>query len=378
MELTPGQRAVVEHDAERGPCRVVGGFGSGLSTALRARADTLRAAGGRPLLLEHGGVVSFALDVLRRHGRPVSLLGGGEQAALVATLLDEPLRSVAAEVADAVVGFQASFLGDEELRVHADAAGMSEPAEALIAVTARYLARLETRNRVDAGGALVAASLLLRDPDVLEAERARFDELLIDDYQLATFGTNRLVSQLAGPGGAVTVAGNPEAAVAGAPLASAQHLARFDRRFGAALDVRLEGSHRSPGVPTLRIVDDGEEARRVAAEAVAQAPGLGIDTDGTAVITRDLVESAVGRSWPLVVVPDATEGRWPAPRPVARWFDTELFHGPDLPDDSAREQRWLELERRRFGVACSRATRFLVVVAEVPVTRFVGDLVGRG
>jgi superfamily I DNA/RNA helicase len=249
-------------------------------------------------------------------------------------------------------------------------------AEELIAVTARYLARLEARNRIDPGGALVAASLLLRDGSVLAAERSRFDELLIDDFQLASFGAHRLVSQLSGHGGAVTVAGNPDAAVSSAPLSSGQYLERFDRRFGAALDVRLDGVHRSPGVPTLRIAEDADEARLAARDAVAQAEGLGIDRlTGTAVITRDTAEAAVGREWPLVVVADATDGRWPSRRRVAPWFDTELFHGPDVPDDDVRDQRWLALERRRFGVACSRATRFLVVIAEVPVTPFVGDLV---
>ena len=321
-------------------------------------------------------MVGLALDVLRRHGQPVSLLSGDEQVATVATLLDDHLRPLGAEVAAAIVAFQASFLGDEELRVHADAAGMMGPAEELIELTARYLSLLASRNRVDPGGALVAASLRLRDPEVLEAERSRFDELLVDDFQLATFGTNRLLSQLAGHGGALTVAGNSDAAVSSAPLSSPQHLERFDRRFGAALDVTLHDTHRSPGVPTLRIVDDAADVRRVVEEAIAFAAGMGIDRAGAAVVTRELAESAVGRSWPLVVVPDATDGRWPSPRPIERWFDTELLHGPDVPDDAARDRRWLDLERRRFRVASSRATQFLVVVGEVPVTPFVGDLLG--
>ena len=380
MELTAGQRAVVDHDAATGPCRVTGGFGSGLTTALHARAARLRAEGRRALLLDPPSVVGFAADVLRRHGRPGSLVTSQEQLAIVAGLLDgdatTPPAAAAADVASAIVGFQASFLGDEELRVHADAAGLLDDAEVLISLTGRYLDALAARGLVDAGGALVSASLLLRDPAVHELERARFDELLVDDFQLASFGTNRVVSQLAGHGGPLTVAGNPDAAVSTAPLASQHHFERFDRRFGAALDVRLEGTHRSPGVPTLRIVDAPDDVRGAAREAIEQAAGMGIGAEDTAVITRELAESAVGRAWPLVIVPDATDGRWPAPRPASTWFDTELFHGPDLPDDALRDQRWVELERRRFAVACSRATRFLVVIGEVPVTPFVGDLLG--
>jgi superfamily I DNA/RNA helicase len=376
VELSRGQRAVVDHDLGAGPCRVTGRFGSGKSTALAARADRLRAEHRRPLLLHQRDLVAFSVDLLRRHGRPVSTLGTGEQVAMVASMLDERLRSRAAEVAAAVVAFQASFLGDEELRVHADAAGCLEEAEVLIGLTSTYLAALASRNRVDAGGALVQASLMLRDGAVLASEQARFDELLIDDFQLASFATNRLVSQLAGFGGAVTVSGNADAAVSSDPLSSAAHLERFDRRFGVALDVGLSAdSLRSPGVPTLRLVDDADEARQAAAEAIELAAGMGIDRAGTAIVTRDLVEDAVSREWPLVIVPDATDRRWPSPRPAVEWFDPEVLHGPDLPDDDVRDRRWLELERRRFLVATSRATRFLVVIGEVPVSPFVGELV---
>jgi superfamily I DNA/RNA helicase len=321
-------------------------------------------------------MTAFAVDLLRRHGRPVSTLAAAEQTAMVASLVDEPLRSIAHEVASVVTAFQASFLGDEELRVHADAAGCLAEAETLIDLTARYLSVVSSRYRVDAGGAVVQASLLLRDPEVLAAERSRFDEVLVDDFQLASFGASRLLSQLVGFGGGLTVAGNADAAVSPDPLASASHLDRFDRRFGAALDVTLaEPSFRSPGVPTLRIVESEDEARRLASETVAGAEAMGIGRTDTAVVSRDLVEAAVGREWPLVVVPDATEGRWPAPRPSWRWFDPELFHGPDVPSPAVRDARWLELERRRFRVATSRATRFLVVIGEVPVSPFVGELV---
>ena len=376
-DLTAAQRSVVEHDIATGPCRVTGGFGSGLTTALQARAARLEREGRRPLLLGTADVVAFAVGILRRHGREATLVSGEQQVAVVSSLVDPSLRSRAPEIARAIVGFQASFLGDEELRVHADAAGMLEEAERLIDLTARYRKALESTRRIDTGGALVEASLLLRDPAVADQERARFDELLLDDFQLASFGATRVVSQLVGHGGPVTVAGNPDGAVATAPLASGRHLDAFDRRFGTSLDARLEDVHRSPGVPTLRIVEGADGGRAAAREAIETATVLGIEPTGTAVITRDSAEAAVGRSWPLVVVPGATEGRWPGPRPVEAWFDTELFHGPDLPDDDARDRLWLVLERRRFAVACSRATQFLVVIAEVPVTHFVGDMIGR-
>jgi hypothetical protein len=364
MDLDDDQRRVVDH--EGGPLLVEGGFGSGKTVALRARAERLRAEGRRPLLLHHRELVDLAVAVLGRHGRAVELVRPGDQRRIVAELVDHDLD----EVARSIVGFQASFLGDEELRVHADAAGCLDVAEELISLTQRYLQVLERRGRVDEGGALVEASLLLRDPAVCDAERARFDELLVDDFQLATFATNRLVTQLAGAGGRVVVAGHPDAAVSTAPLASTAHLERFERRFGATT-VGLGGRHRTAvEPPELRLLDDGDDASAAAVALVRSSLG-----PSAVIVHHDGAEEFVGGEAATVVVQDATDGRWPAPAPVHRWFDPEVFHGPDVPDDDERARRWRELERRRFLVATTRATERTIVVAHLPVSPFVSELV---
>ena len=354
MELDPGQEGVVEHGAAAGPLRVLGGFGTGKTTALRRRADRLRREGRRPLLLHHRDLVDLAVAILGRHGPSVALAPPELRRSIVAGLVEHDVDEVAA----AVVAFQASFLGDEELRVHADAAGCLDVAEELIAVTAAYLRILGERGLVDAGGALVQASLRLREPAVVAAERERFDELLVDDFQLASFASQRLLTQLTGPAGPLVVAGNADAAVSSDPLASAAHLDRFPRRFGAAT-IELVERHRRPSrPPELRLgVDDDEgSARR----------GL--------VVGRDDVEDVVGREAPLVHVVGACDGRWPAPRPTTRWFDLEVLHGPDVPDGPERDRRWRELERRRFLVATTRATDALIVHADPPVTPFLDEL----
>jgi hypothetical protein len=368
IELDPGQQAVVDH--EGGPLLVDGGFGTGKSVALRARAERLRAEGRRPLLVHHRDLVDLAVAILRRHGRTVELVHPSGLRHLVGTVVDTAGVDVDEAVA-AIVGFQASFLGDEELRVHADAAGCLDVAEELISATARHRAVMAERGLVDAGGALVEASLLLRDLDVLAAERGRFDELLIDDFQLASFATNRLVSQLAGAGGDVVVAGHADAAVSTMPLASATHLERFPRRFGAAPGT-LTTRHRSPTVaPELRLLDE-----RASSADAAWAVRGGVRRADVLVVGRDDVEGAVGAEAGVAIVHGATDGAWPAPPPAFRWFDPELFHGPDVPEEVERARRWRERERRRFLVATSRATERTIVLAHVPVTPFVSDLLG--
>jgi hypothetical protein len=365
VDLDAGQRLVVEHEHGAGPLRVLGGFGTGVSTALRARAERLEAEGLRPLLVAHRDLVGLAVDILRRHGgRPgaVHLVPSPSVlAALVSRVAPDGVDRH--EAATTVVAFQASFLGDEELRVHADAAGCLDAAEEVIATTAKHRAALG-RDLVDEGGAVVEASLLLRDPEVLAAERARFDELLVDDFQLASFATNRLLSQLAGPGGPLVVGGNPEAAVSRDPLASAAHLDRFERRFGGTT-VTLSEPHRlAARPPELRLVgDEGAD--------VASSPWTGPEDLWIAAAE---VEAFVGREGKLVVVADASAEAWPAPRPKPTWFDPELFHGPDVPDDAERDRRWRELERHRFLVATSRATQGTLLLARPPISPLVGEL----
>lgn len=362
LDLDAGQQAVVDHRG--GPLRVLGSFGAGTSTALRARAERLGRAGVAAVLLHHRDLVPFAIDLLRRHGEDVSLASAQDVLDVLVDVLDGEDLAHRDEIARAVVGYQTSWLGDEELRVHADAAGELERAERLIDISRRYLGALASRRLVDAAGAVVRAGLALREEEVLRAERERVDELLVDDFQLATFAEARLLTQLAGRDGALVVAGNPGAAISSAPLASETHLRHFDRRFRCAT-IDLTGHHRSPGVPRLHLADGAEDADRVVGRTVAA---------GATALTPPDTERAVGREWPLVVVPDATDGTWPRPRPTARWFDEELFHGPDVADEVERDRRWRELERARFRVAITRATEHTVVVALAPTSPFLDEL----
>jgi len=64
---------------------------------------------------------------------------------------------------------------------------------------------------------------------------------------------------------------------------------------------------------------------------------------------------AKGSQWPLVIVAGVQEGLWPDLRPRAALFG-------HVPDTGWREQRMLE-ERRLFFVACTRASRALLVAA---------------
>ena len=378
IELDDQQRDVANHGPA--PLRVVGGFGSGLTTALNARVARLRREGRRPLGLRPTPV-AFAASVLARAGQTVRVLSSDEQRETAAQLLaregaaDWPtlhadLRDPAfvTEVADAVRFYRASFLGDEELFVHAEAAGQLERWEELARFASRYRAALEASGSLDQASVVVRASMLLRDPQRLAAERALFDDLIIDDYQLADFATARLVAQLAGQGGSVTVAGNAGAWVGEDEGRDAKYLASFARRFDAR-DIELTGNHRVPQrPPALRLVDEPGEADDLVG-------AMTTDHDRVHVLRRVDVDTVMGREWELVIIPDADDTHWPTPPISRRWVDPALFSGPDLPSLEEREQRREDEERRRFAVAITRATVQTLLISTPPVTRFVGDLV---
>ena len=324
MELTAAQTQVVEH--EGGPLRVLGRSGTGKTTALRHRyvrlarqvgagrvlvvcrsraaADRFRddvlpfLAGGfdaLPITTFHG----VAFDLLRRNGPEPRLLRTNEQWALVRRLLatDGPRewptlhgllgrRAFVDEVAAAVQRYEASFLGDEEIRTHADAAGVPERWDELAAFTDRYQAVLDGAGQVDASLLIVRACLLLRDPARASEARARVDHVLVDDFETATFATNRLLSLLTGPGSAVTVAGNPDAAVGSNSGALAVHLERFDRRFGADADVTLDVPFRRPREPRLVVCHHpAVESEAIAGELQA-ASRDGVAWSDMAVLVR--------------------------------------------------------------------------------------------
>lgn len=419
VDLTAEQLAAVE--AEPGPVRIVGGFSSGKTTALKARADRLAAEADsrRVLVLTRSrttaqrlhieaapGVdvatfVDHAMAILTNHHGPIRLVERPEQQAVVEGLLTvegrlewptlhEYLHHVAFadEVADTVLKYQAARLTAEELDLQAAAANAAAAWHELNAFSERYIDALANRRAVDTAGALVQASLLLEDDTVRADERARYAAILVDDYELATIGANRLLLQLAGHGGNITVTGNFDGAIQGVHGASPVHLERFADRFDAVADVQLSTAFRSAGSPWLVTGERIDESAAIA-EKLETARADGFSWSEMAVLTRTeldaralasrlprgftvaTIDGAGGLEWPLVVVAGCTEGGLPMRRPEHRWFDPFVLRGTAIPPREERDAAWIDEEQRRFQLAVSRAVRRLVLVAPEPASRFV-------
>ncbi len=305
MDLTGEQRRIVDHAGGR--LRVVGGAGTGKTTALIARYLRLvgdrggarpssvlvlcrtRAAADRmrDTVLPHlaGGfdalpITTFfglAYDLVSRHSGPVTLVTGAEQRHAVARLLaaEDPsdwptlghlLRraAFAGEVADGLL--------------HQHQHSHSE----LAAFARRYREALAADDRVDASGLLAQAADLLADPAVAAATRARAEHVLVDDFEAATVAMATILDRLGATD--VVVAGDPEGAAGGFPGADRRLLADFP----ADTEVDLgDLSFRHPGGPPLLIATrhPSIEPEAVAGELLAAHAG-GVAWSDMAVLVR--------------------------------------------------------------------------------------------
>ena len=263
----------------------------------------------------------LAADVLTRHASPVRILSTEE----ILQRFDDD------DLAAAVCHYEASFLGLEELRTHAAAAGAAEQWEAVAQQAERNAVAMRDTGEATWASVLVQASLLLRDESVLEAERSRFDAVLVDDFEAASFATNRLLTQLAGFGGPVVVAGNPDNAVWRHVAGTPAYLSRFPRRFGAVEDVHLEAMHGvggGVGHVELLIAPGGD-------------PWLPLP-DGPVPVAL-----ASSLSWSTVSTVVGGE-------PAESAYDIEILGGPDVPSDEERAARRGREDEARWALARSR------------------------
>ncbi|HVF15169.1 MAG TPA: UvrD-helicase domain-containing protein, partial [Acidimicrobiales bacterium] len=325
MELTAGQRRVVVHAGGR--LRVVGGAGSGKTTALLVRYRRLvspgsngvasgepgaavrassvlvlcrtRGAAGRfrDAVLPHlaGGfdalpITTFfglAYDLVSRHSDPVSLLTGAEQRHLVGRLLatenpaDWPTLghllgrpALVGEVADGLLLLHSlGGLGGPGGPGH-------HPWPELVAFAERYRRALDDDDRLDASGLLARAADLLADPIVAAAERRRIGHVLVDDYEAATPPMAAILDRLPGD---VAVAGDPDGACGGFPGAHRRHLVGFEADIDVDLSPHCFRQADAPVLISTR--HPSVEPEAVAGELLA-AHAAGVAWSDMAVLVR--------------------------------------------------------------------------------------------
>ena len=408
MELTAGQRRVVDHAGGR--LRVVGGPGSGKTTALLARYRRLVGDGARPsavlvvcrtraaagrfrdaVLPDLAGgfdslpITTFfglAYDLVSRHSGPLTLLTGAEQRRVVARLLaaEDPadwptlghlLRrpALVGEVAEGLLHLQSG-----------DGGGGPGPTQApwpeLIAFAGRYRLALASDDRLDASGLLARAAGLLADPAVGAVEGARIGHVLVDDYEAATPPMAAVLDRL--PAGAdVVVAGDPDGASGGFPGAHRRHLVEL--RVDVDADVDL-GQHRfrRPAPPVLIATRHPSlEPEAVAGELLA-ARAAGVAWSDMAVLVRRprhraraICRALARHGVPALAPAPAVDGDDPVVGSVIdmlRWVDADataldrLLASP-LSDLDSVEVRRIRRQARIAGTPLDADPRLAPLVA---------------
>ena len=279
--------------------RLLGPAASGKTSTLLRRATRLGEAGGGVLfitspgarattidsLLELAPAVSPLVRVTTWHGLARSVVGAqrpnlrfasaAECSHLIASIIGRPVDSIAVtRTIRAINDLRASWMAREEIVTHAAAAGVENRWSELADLSEHYDTRLQSASAFDSVGAILQATLLLRDPSV--RTRLAYDHVIVDDHESATFAEHRLLTTIASPTdpsiASVVVCGNPEGPTWGGTSSrkgGGRWLRSADRNFAIELDVAIVGAGRDQ--PDTDVV--GVSHRSLLGEAIAGEVG---------------------------------------------------------------------------------------------------------
>ena len=280
--LNPAQTQAVH--APVGPLLVLAGAGTGKTRVVIARIAHLVRHGARPTrilavtftnkaareMLARAGkllgpkgtekpeistIHSLCVRILRRHaprmGLPVrfAIIDRGEQETAARRVLKELKVAEAtlrpADLLDRISRWKSSAVRpDGAFAAIADDA--NESWELAAAGYRRYQQALRTAGAVDFDDLLlVVDDLFATHEEVRRAEAARFDHLLVDEYQDTSGIQERIITALARDHRSLCVVGDDDQSIYAWRGAEVSHILDFARRWPAAITVRLEENYRS-------------------------------------------------------------------------------------------------------------------------------------
>ena len=301
-DLTLPQRAAVEHRG--GPLLIIAGAGSGKTRVLTRRIAHLLATGDAlPWGILAITFTNKAADEMR--DRVVDLVGAAAEKMWVSTFHSACLRMLRAN-ADRL-GYRSAFtvyddtdsrrliemitaeLGFDQKRLPSravqgvisqakselvdfetfreEAGSGPDPFRKRIAdVYVQYQERLHAANAMDFDDLLmVTANLLQAYDDVREAYQARFQHILVDEFQDTNHAQNEIVKLLGEAHGNVSVVGDSDQSVYRWRGADIRNILEFERAFPNVTTIMLEQNFRS----TQTILD---AANAVIANNVGRQP----------------------------------------------------------------------------------------------------------
>ena len=279
MELNPGQ-----HDAVHtlsGPLLVLAGAGTGKTRVVMRRLVELIRHGTRPSRIlavtftnkaakemqeraeemlgkrldekpEISTFHSLCVRILRRNikhlGYPseFAIYDRGDQESLARGALREVRIAETALKPSEAINFIGQWKTAAVAPAEAAAIAHSDKQHLAASVYRRYQDALRAAGAVDFDDLLLlTVELFERFPDVRRKEAARFDHLMIDEYQDTNQTQYRIVKALAAGHRNLCVVGDDDQSIYGWRGAEVTHILRFNRDWPDAKVVRLETNYRS-------------------------------------------------------------------------------------------------------------------------------------
>ena len=298
VTLNSAQRAAVEHGT--GPLLVLAGAGSGKTRELTARVAHIvaelgvaphrvlavtftnkaagemreriaRLLGAEPRGMWIGTFHGLGARLLRLHADRVgrtaeyTIYDEDDTLTVVRRLMERARVSSKDFAPKAVVAAISDAKNALVTPAEYERLAMTPLAKAVSAVYATLEPTLRAQNAVSFDDLLVLpVRLLTEHADLREHYAARFEHLLVDEYQDTNHAQYEFVRLIAGPRGNVAVVGDDDQSIYGWRGADVRNILDFERDYPGARVVRLEENYRStPGILAMaNVVIAQNTARR--------------------------------------------------------------------------------------------------------------------
>jgi superfamily I DNA/RNA helicase len=258
LRLNPQQRAAVEHG--EGPLLVLAGAGSGKTRVITARIGRLLASGVHPEAIL---AVTFTNKAANEMRERIGSVVGNEASNRIwlSTFHSFGVRFVREEAKALGLGSRFTIFdqGDslgvvrDLLRTESVAdrrldaqAKEDEYDQAAASIYGAYESTLMDMHAVDFDDLVTKPVMLLRDrPGICRKWRARFDYILVDEFQDTNVAQLDLVRLLSNERGNVCVVGDDDQSIYGWRGACVDNILDFERHFPGAVVAKLEQNYRS-------------------------------------------------------------------------------------------------------------------------------------
>ena len=254
--------------------------------------------------------------------------------------------------------------------------GCQRTREQLLPIVAAYAAAKQAREVIDHGDqVMLAARIADRHPEVGAIERARYQVVLLDEYQDTSHAQLVLLRALFGGGHPVTAVGDPCQSIYGWRGASAGNLRRFARDFPVAVS-RAGGRAAATSPASARLLSTSfRNTGRVLDAAAALQEGLRAQAPDVPRLVPPPARAGRGQVTCVLTETVAAEADWIAER-ISRLLALPPGTAPD--GQSWPDGREAGVRPSDIAVLCRKRAQFPVLRAAIEGRGIPVEVVGLG